>query len=436
LVFAKPVFSKIKFWQMIGRGTRANSVCKHQDWLPNGKKEYFKIFDFWDNFEWHEMHPEGDQREMSEAVTTRIFLARLKQLELSWDTPHFEVVKKKILDDIASLPQDSIMIRENLRDIEMALSPGFWDNPGINPIEFFQEKMAPLMRFTQNVNVNAASFVLKVERLGLAIINNDKNEKERLKKGICEMLNCLPMTLDVVKEKEDLLNKVLTSKFWDEIDFKDSQMLLTEFAELMRYKTDEPRTQIILDMDDVIQQRKIIEFGPESKEEYIEVYKEKVEKRIKDLADKHPTLERIKRDDVLIEKDLVQLEETLNSPELFITEDVLRKVYNQSKGTLVQFIKNILGLYKFPDPEEKVKEAFQTYIIENNKEYNADQLNFIRTIGTVFCSKKHIDVKDFFEDPFTNFGTNAPTPMFSIEELKDFSSICRELESEFFLAEA
>ena len=62
------------------------------------------------------------------------------------------------------------------------------------------------MRYRQNVNMNVASFVLKVERLGLAIINNDGNEKERLKKSICEMLNCLPTTLDVIKEKEELLN--------------------------------------------------------------------------------------------------------------------------------------------------------------------------------------------------------------------------------------
>ena len=41
LVFAKPVKSKVKFWQMIGRGTR---LCK--DLFGKGNhKLYFKIFD-------------------------------------------------------------------------------------------------------------------------------------------------------------------------------------------------------------------------------------------------------------------------------------------------------------------------------------------------------------------------------------------------------
>ena len=43
LVFAKPVFSKIKFWQMIGRGTRPDQVCKYRERLPDGKKEGFLI---------------------------------------------------------------------------------------------------------------------------------------------------------------------------------------------------------------------------------------------------------------------------------------------------------------------------------------------------------------------------------------------------------
>lgn len=439
LVFAKPVFSKIKFWQMIGRGTRSDKVCKNRDLLPDGKKEYFKIFDFWNNFEYFDMHPEGDQKEVCEAVTTRIFLTRLKELEMLesfGDKQQKEVVKKKILEDVASLPKDSVLIRENLKDVEMALSPSLWDNVGLDPLKFLKEKIALLMRYKQDVNMNVASFTLKVERLALTLLTGDGPEKERLKEGIGEMLNCLPRTLNDVKEKGDLLDRVLTHKFWEELTISDCQMLLDDFSELMRYKRSEPVPQIILDLDDIIQERKIIEFGPESKEEYIEVYKEKVEGRVKELADQHPTVIKISRDEVLTEEDLRKLEDTLNSPELYITEDQLRKVYDQSKGTLVQFIKNILGLYRFPDPEEEIRAKFQTYIIENNKQYTADQLNFIRMIGTVFCSKKHIEVSDFFNLPFINFGLNAPTPMFSTDELEDFVEICNQMEEELSTAGA
>ncbi len=43
LVFVKPVFSPIRFWQMLGRGTRNFESCNHPDWLPNQKKDDFLI---------------------------------------------------------------------------------------------------------------------------------------------------------------------------------------------------------------------------------------------------------------------------------------------------------------------------------------------------------------------------------------------------------
>ncbi len=435
LVFAKPVFSNIKFWQMLGRGTRSDNACRYKEWLPEGKKEYFKVFDFWDNFEYWDMHPKGDQKESGEAITSRIFITRLAQLKhfLSiGDAENVEKVKKKILEDIESLPMDSVSVRENLKDVEKALSPKLWDNVGIDPVEFLKKRITPLMRFKQDVNLNEASFTLKCEKLGVAVLRGNKEEIERLKPKIGEMVDCLPDELNVIKSKILIKDKVLSNKFWEAVSFDDSQMLISELAKLMKYMASEPRRTIVLDIDDMIQQRKIIEFGPDAKQEYVQVYKEKIEERIKKLADEHPAILKIRKDEVLTEADLRTLEETLNSPELYVTEDVLQKAYNQSKGTLVQFVKNILGLYKFPEPEKRIKDAFDTYIIENNKHYSADQLNFIRTIQTVFARKKHIGHAELFDAPFTNFGVSAPMPMFTENELNDFINLCGVLEKEIY----
>lgn len=436
LVFAKPVFSKIKFWQMLGRGTRADQVCDHKEWLPNGKKEYFKVFDFWNNFEYWDMHPEGDVTESGEAITSRIFLVRLQQLEYflnAGDAEGVNRIKKKIVDDVESLPKDSVTIREHLKDVEKAVSPGLWDNVGLKPVEFLKTKITPLMKFKQDVNLNEASFTLKCERLGVALLQGDSEEVERLKQKIGEMVECLPDELNVVKPKLAVKEKVLSHRFWAGVSFEDSQMLVSELGRLMKYMASEPRKTIVLDMDDVIQQRKLIEFGPDAKQEYVKEYKAKVEERIKLLANESPAIYKIQRDEVLTEEDLHKLEETLNSPELYITEDVLQKAFDQSKGTLVQFIKNVLGLYKFPDPEVRIKDAFTTYVIENNKHYSADQLNFIRTIQTVFAKKKHIEYTELFDAPFTNFGVNAPMPMFTENELKEFIKICSVLEKEIYV---
>ena len=59
LVFAKPVYSYVKFWQMIGRGTRVllDDPAKRKPWCP--EKDRFLIIDCWGNFDFFKMDPKG-----------------------------------------------------------------------------------------------------------------------------------------------------------------------------------------------------------------------------------------------------------------------------------------------------------------------------------------------------------------------------------------
>jgi len=438
LVFAKPVFSKIKFWQMLGRGTRADSACKHREWLPTGSKEYFMVFDFWNNFEYWQMNPEGVKNEPAEAITSRIFLLRLKQLEYAiakGDDELFERAKGKIEADIRSLPEDSVSVRENREYIEEALSPRLWDNVGQDPLEFLRFRIMPLMRFQIGVNLKEASFTMRCERLSLAILENKEEEINRLKTSIGEMINRLPMTIYDVNQKEDLIDDALSHSFWEEPSFDDAQEMMVELGPLMKYMAKEARPPIVIDMGDSIEVRKLWDFD-EDEPIYVKAFKEKVENRIKDIAESNPIIQKIQRDEPLTERDLLELERALSSPDFGVTEEVLQTHYPQARGTLVDFVRSLIGLYDAPDSVKRIEEAFQIYIAENHKEYTADQLNFIRTIQTVFMRKRHIEMTDFWEAPFTNFGINAPQPMFSEEDLSDFIAICEGLEEGFTLLES
>ena len=59
LVFAKPVYSYTKFWQMIGRGTRLLEIEKIKPWCT--QKDEFLILDCWDNFEYFKINPRGKE---------------------------------------------------------------------------------------------------------------------------------------------------------------------------------------------------------------------------------------------------------------------------------------------------------------------------------------------------------------------------------------
>ena len=432
LVFAKPVFSKIRFWQMIGRGTRHDKVCTHREWLPNGKKEEFLIFDFWNTFDYFKMHPKGKIASSSQAVTSRIFLNRLNLYEAFLernDLKHAELVKQDIIEYVTSLPKDSVSIKEKLRDVELAESPDLWNKVSIEPIPFLKKKIAPLMKFIPDVNLSDAMFTLKCEQYVLAYLQNNEKEMQRAMEMIAEYAESLPMTLNDVKAKKEIIDMVTRQDFWDGASTEDLFKIRDELSGLMQYKQPNPTPQIVIDMGDVVKQRTLLEYGPNLQEEYIDTYQTKVEKKIKELADSEPVIKKLKKDEALTQADLEQLEKTLNAPDLYITEKNLKKIYDENRGTLVEFVKKILGLYEFPDPKQKIKEAFSTFVIEKNY-LNANQVNFVRTLATVFSSKKHVEIDDFFNPPFTNIG--APTSLFKKEELEEMVGLCQKLELEVF----
>ena len=76
LVFAKPVYSNVKFWQMIGRGTR---LC--EDLFGPGKdKTEFRIFDHWGNFDYFDFHYKQAEP-TSQAAMQMVFEARIDLAE-------------------------------------------------------------------------------------------------------------------------------------------------------------------------------------------------------------------------------------------------------------------------------------------------------------------------------------------------------------------
>src|SRR5260370_34164124 len=74
LVFFKPVRSKTKFWQMIGRGTRLRPNL----FGPGRHKEFFYIFDWCRNFEFFNQNPDVTEGAGAETLAKRLFTARVE----------------------------------------------------------------------------------------------------------------------------------------------------------------------------------------------------------------------------------------------------------------------------------------------------------------------------------------------------------------------
>ncbi len=117
LVFVKPVFSHIRFWQMVGRGTRNLNSCKHPEWLPDRDKKDFKIFDFkiggHSNIKYHEFKV-SEVRKPQMDVIALIFENRVELLKKQLDENQKKMVSDKIMGPIESLDRESFIVREKL----------------------------------------------------------------------------------------------------------------------------------------------------------------------------------------------------------------------------------------------------------------------------------------------------------------------------------
>ncbi|OGF58795.1 MAG: hypothetical protein A2Y62_09880 [Candidatus Fischerbacteria bacterium RBG_13_37_8] len=426
LVFAKPVFSKIKFWQMIGRGTRKLDKLNIKLWCT--QKDRFLIIDHWNNFEYFNLKPEGEPPFIQIPIPVSVFKIRLEKLRIfkqQNDRDNFEKTKDLILAQINSLPDNSIAVRENKRAIEKSKSENFWNNFNDNSLNFLSVEIAPLMRFMIDINIYQAVFLLKTELLSLALIKNEQIKIEHLKKAIIYDINHLPLNLLAVHEKDEHIRRVKAEAFWQNLDYEKCEYIRDNLTDIMKYKMIDEKSIVKLNIDDIIATRKWIEFGPEGQGDYVIKYRQKIEEKILQLAEKNPILNKIKNGIPVNDSDIEELENMLNSPELYIAEENLRKTFEQPYGTLVQFVKSILGKYQFPDPKQLIKESFNTYVVERNNKtpLSAEQLRFLRTVSNVFAEKKHIEYEDLFEPPFTQFGTDAATRLFTEAELHEIIGI-------------
>ena len=346
------------------------------------------------------------------------------------DVVEWENVKKQLIADIKALPENSITVKENRKYVDKALSPAVWDDFDQKSSEFLEKHITPLMRFKSDCSIPEESFIYQVEKLSLALLKKNRDDEKECKKNITEDCRKLPMNLKAVQEQDELIRSIIHGDYWKSFNNGECDPLIRRLAPLMRHKLSEEKDILLLDLDDLVGSREWIEFGPSGEGEYAKTYREKVEKKILELAEKHPALKKVKAGAPITDKDLADIEDTLNGPELFVTEENLRKAFQQPYGTFIQFIKNILGHYKFPDSEALVNESFQTYVVERNNRHplTADQIRFLRTIKNVFAKKKHIEYADLFDDPFTRFGEDAALKLFSEKELKEVLRLFNKLQ--------
>src|SRR6202043_3314664 len=202
LVFFKPVRSKTKFWQMIGRGTRLRPDL----FGPGRHKEYFCIFDWCRNFEFFNENPDVTEGAGAETLAKRLFAARV-ELVGEVDAKHLGEIStapygqlptpvghlgergsevdrvteiKKLRDDLSGLRTevsgmrfDNFLVRPHRRYVENYSAGKAWTKVDADARHELIDHVAGLPSAVVDDDLAAKQFDLVVYRAELALLQVD-----------------------------------------------------------------------------------------------------------------------------------------------------------------------------------------------------------------------------------------------------------------------
>ena len=412
LVFAKPVFSKVKFWQMIGRGTRL-----HTDKATGEIKKDFLIIDHWKNFAYFKLKPDGEVDHPSEPLPVRLFRLRLEK----WQLLHAQQQDTKtaisdLLSMLDALPRHSINVRPHWGELDALAQQ--WPQPSQSALEHLSKTIAPLMRLAPLTGLDELQFRIWCERLTVAWLNGDATEQTKVRERIQEAVTSLADNIPEVQRLAEQRAWVLSVGFWQHLDMARLATLQSVFAPLMRYRTSTPGRTVEINLPDSITQRSWIIYGPTGEGAFAESYREQVEALVRRLADQLPEMAKLKQGEHLDDDELERISDTLNQTDLFVTEDNLRKVFEASAASLADFLRHILcDGASLPNREQRINAAFDAFIAAHGY-LRANQLNFLRAVKAAVLRHGRITRATLSEPPLSRVGrVETLFPPQDIEEL-------------------
>ena len=383
LVFFKPVKSKIKFMQMIGRGTRLSPSI-----FGEGKdKECFYIFDWCRNFEYFEKNPNGKTAPTTISLTERIFglraeiafhLQHQKHQEDEYSKAFHDELKGILKEQVATLSDSHISVRSKWEQVSHFKKEESWLSLSEVDVHSLKGDIAPLLP-KNTLEPTAKMFDALTLSIQLSLLDEETNADKKIAQvqRIAEILVEKKATLPQVQAKMETLKEVLSVAAWENVSLKWLEKVRKDLRELMQFLKGTNGKWFVVDIEDVISDEGEAEGVPMRVS-----YKQRI---IDFLANNRnlPVLKKIYNIEQLSSEDIDELERILWK-ELGSKEDYLK--YTQGlacSGNVAAFIRSLIGV----DRREAL-DMFSEFLTDS--ELNAEQEEFLNTIVQYVCENGDI----------------------------------------------
>lgn len=371
LVFFKTVKSKIKFQQMIGRGTRLSEDI----FGPDADKEKFLIFDYCGNFEYFNVDFKETVSVRQPSLTEKLFnlnldiaiaLQDLRYQEDEYLSDLCFNLKKELQTQVADLNRSHISVRNVWQIVDKYSADKAWEYVSLVDGLEIRTDISPLLPATSD-DENAKRFDLIVLLIELSLLDEEVKAEKSIEKvvAIAEILQT-KVTIPQVKAKLDVIKEVQTEKFWDDVSVSELERVRIELRELMNFIEGKEKKTFIIDIED-----EFLEGEEVGKPRIIVSYKQKILEYLSENIDS-PVIQKIKNLEQLTIGDIRQLEKILWE-ELGSKEDYEKQVGNRMYGNVAIFIRSLVGIVR-----DTALQKFSKFIDTNT--LNSVQLEYLKSI--------------------------------------------------------
>lgn len=407
LVFFKVVKSKVKFLQMLGRGTR---LCANLfgPISPDNDKTEFKVFDICQNFEYFEMNPQGavdsSSKSLSQALfENRLWLAQiLKQSEAGgvYEAELRQYLLKMLHHRVVGMNLDNFIVRPNRKLVEKYQKEEVWQNLTdehlgelvsqisclpceAEPISSDEQEDELALRFDQLILTMQLSLT---ERRGVS----DK-QQDRLLQVVQQLKS--RASIPLVEAQIDWIEYVLSKNFWQDLTLEDLEITRRRLRLLLRFIDKEKSAAVFTNFQDEVvtlqENEAHYSFGYS---DALTLYRKRVESWVREHQ--HDlTIQRLRRGQQITKLDLEQLDNKLFEASGIDDIDTYQQTIHPDKPLGV-FIRELVGLDR-----NAAKAAFADYLDETR--FDSHQVQFVNTIIDWLTENGRMSPERLAQPPFT-----------------------------------
>ncbi len=420
LVFAKPVRSWVKFWQMIGRGTR---LCPNLLGAGKDKSEFY-IFDHYGNFAFFEEEYQEVEEQTGKSLLQQLFEVRLGLLDVALKQNHkaaFDLAGELIRQDLQDLPQSSISVKHQLRNVHQLTQTSALTTLSASTRKTLSDVMAPLMGSRVLRDRDAIAFDRLVGELQTCFTQQAACFDD-LKQQLLIELSKLAVNIQAVRQKEAVLNQVQTAEFWHQATMETLEWMRTELRGIMKYRQggtlpgDGVQTTGVKDDGETyeVERKNILSSETEGLQ-----YRRRIKKILDEMVVNHPVLQKIRSNKPVKPDELASLASTILTQHPGVDLDVLNAFYGRSAQELHLTIREVVGM------DLSTVERHFTQFLHSHPQLTHKQVQFMNLLKQYISEHGAIKLETLYQAPFTSVSHEGIDGVFSTDDVDELVALLR-----------